>query len=164
MPITPSLSRRLGAFTRGALLAAAMAASAAATVNAAPRHARLSADLADHLNAGSQQIRVIVHGTKAEVDALAARYNLVVKRYLESGAVFVLTAGQLDAVSRDTTQDHLSGDVRIKSLGDYAAESMGADQLWEGAGALPNLTGNGVTVAVIDSGIDTSHAALKKRV
>ena len=44
----------------------------------AARHARLSADLEDHLTAGSQTIAVIVHGTRAEVDALASRYNLPV--------------------------------------------------------------------------------------
>ena len=48
----------------------------------AARHARLSADLEDHLAAGSQTIAVIVHGTRTEVDALAARYNLRVARHL----------------------------------------------------------------------------------
>ena len=46
---------------------------------AGPR-ARLSADLADHVAHGSQAIRVIVHGSKAEVDAIATRYNLRVAR------------------------------------------------------------------------------------
>ena len=33
-------------------------------------------------------------------------------------------------------------------------EGIGADQVWAGAGDLPQLSGQGVTVAVIDSGID----------
>src|SRR6266446_4376802 len=76
----------------------------------AAHKARLSADLADHLAAGSQTIDVIVHGEKETVDTLATRYNLRVKRYLSSGAVLRLTAGQLAALRDDDTVDHLSGD------------------------------------------------------
>ena len=127
--------------------------------------ARLSADLADHLNAGSQSIRVIVHGNRAEVDALAARFNLVVGRYLASGAVLLVNAGQLAALRDDGGLDHLSGDVRIKSSVDAATvEGLGADQAWSGTERVPGLTGRGVTVAVIDSGIDTQHQAFGKRV
>jgi hypothetical protein len=46
---------------------------------AAGRKARLSADLAGHLAAGSASIDVIVHGTRAEVDALAWKYNVRVR-------------------------------------------------------------------------------------
>jgi hypothetical protein len=49
----------------------------ASLVSAAPalaaHRARLSADLVDHVTAGSQAINVIVHGDKAAVDTLAAR-------------------------------------------------------------------------------------------
>ncbi len=134
-------------------------------VRAAAHRARLSADLADHLSAGSQTIDVIVHGDPAEVRQLATRYNLQVKKRLRTGAVLRITAGQLDALSRDEAVDHLSGDVRIQSSTlDVTAQSIGADQVWAGSGALPALTGKGITVAVIDSGIDTRHKALAGRV
>ena len=42
-------------------------------------------------------------------------------------------------------------------------EGIGVDQVWAGVGALPRLTGRGVTVAVIDSGFDPRHLALKSR-
>ena len=80
---------------------AAFLVAPAAPVGAAHR-ARLSADLADHLSAGSSSISVIVHGTKAEVDALASRYNLVVKRRMKSGAVLQVTAGAAQTTSRGT--------------------------------------------------------------
>src|SRR4029077_265857 len=128
-------------------------------------NARLSADLSDHLAAGSQSIRVIVHGTRAEVDALAARYTLQIVKYLQSGAVFLVNAGQLAAMEQDDTQDHLSGDLRIQSSVNAAdAESIGADQVWAGSDEVRSQTGKGVTVAVIDSGINTRHNALKGRV
>src|SRR5436190_15269527 len=107
---------------------------AAAPVDAASHKARLSADLADHLNAGSRSIDVIVEGNRGTVDALAARYNLTVKRYLKQAAVLTVNAGQLDALRQDEDVDHLSGDIRIQSsVAEVTAESIGADQVWAGS-------------------------------
>jgi hypothetical protein len=86
----------LGASSRTILAALVVFFLGASSVLAAHR-ARLSADLEDHLAAGSQAIDIIVHGSRAEVDALAALYNLRVKRHLKSGAVIRVTAGQLAA-------------------------------------------------------------------
>jgi len=147
------------------LLAACCVLAVSADALASGHKARLSGDLADHLSAGSQSIRVIVHGSRAEVDAIAARYNLVVGRYLTSGAVLVVNAGQLAALRDDDAVDHLSGDLRIRSSVDAATfESLGADRAWTGAEDVPGVTGRGVTVAVIDSGIDTRHHAFGARV
>jgi subtilisin family serine protease len=132
---------------------------------AAQHRARLSADLADHLAAGSQAINVIVHGDKATVDTLARRYNVTVRKYLSEGGVLRVTAGQLAALRDDADVDHLSGDLRIKSS---AAEvTAQSDRRGSGVvrlGVVPALSGRGVTVAVIDSGIDTRHEALARRV
>ena len=129
----------------------------------AEHRARLSADLADHLAVGSQTIDVIVHGSPAETTTLAGRYNVSIKKTLKDGAVLQLTAGQLDALSKDTSVDHLSGDLRIQSSTlEVTAEAIGADQLWASRGI--GITGKNITVAVIDSGIDTAHAALANRV
>ena len=100
------------------------------------------------------------------MDALAARYNLRIARYLKSGAVFLVNAGQLEALRQDETQDHLSGDVRLQSSVDpMTAESIGADQVWAGLGQPAGAVGRRASsVAVIDSGIDTRHAALRRRV
>jgi serine protease AprX len=131
----------------------------------AAHKARLSADLDDHLAAGSQSISVIIHGTRAEVNALAARYSLQVKRFLKSGAVLDVTAGQLAALQQDEAVDHLSADIRYRSVGmDITPETIGADQVWAGGESFPALTGAGIGVAVIDSGVDPAHAALKGRV
>src|SRR5579885_1496567 len=96
-------------FTRSRLVAPALALALSLGLSApafAAHKARLSADLADKLAAGSQTIDVIVHGNRATVDALAARYNLVVKRYLHSGAVLRVNAGQLAALRDDDSVDH----------------------------------------------------------
>jgi serine protease AprX len=149
---------------RAALVLLSWCVLGVAAPAAAEHRARLSEDLSDHLAVGSQSIDVIVHGDEATVNALASRYNVVVKRRLKSGAVLHVNAGQLDALSRDEDVDHLSGDVKIRPS-DVTTQSIGADQLWDGGvDELPSLTGEGITVAVIDSGIDNKHNALKTRV
>ena len=131
----------------------------------AQHRARLSADLADHMAVQSQTIDVIVHGDQPTVDAMATSVNVPVKRYLKrGGAVLRLTAGQLAALQADPAVDHLSGDAPIHSVADVTALSIGADQAWAGANALRSLSGKGVGVAVIDSGIDSTHNALKGHV
>src|SRR5436190_19034444 len=80
---------------------AALAADEAAGGSGAHR-ARLSADLVDHLAHGSQNIDVIVHGTRAACETLARTYGLVVRRHLSNeGCVFRLTARQLAAARQD---------------------------------------------------------------
>jgi serine protease AprX len=139
---------------------------AAATTPALAQHrARLSADLADRMAGGSQAIDVIVHGDQLEVEALAKSVNVPVKRILKKGgAVLRLNAGQLAALQADPAVEHLSSDARIHSVAEVTALSIGADQAWAGANQLRRLSGKGVGVAVIDSGIDPTHNALKGHV
>jgi serine protease AprX len=147
-----------------AALAGICCFAAASTPAIAQHRARLSSDLADHLAAGSQSIDVIVHGDAASINQIATRYNLVVKRHLKSGAVFNLTAGELDALTQDDSLDHLSGDTRIHPF-DVTTETIGSDQLQQTGGDkssdLPTLTGAGIGIGVIDSGIDQKHRAFK---
>ena len=145
------------------LLVALALLSLAAAPAAAEHKARLSADLADHLRAGSPSIDVIVHGTRQEVEALAARYNLRIQKLLKSGAVVRVTAGELDALQRDEAVDHLSNNIRY-AASDVVAESIGADQVWAATPRAPGLAGRGIGVAVIDSGVDPKHAALAGRI
>ena len=110
-----SLSSRVRAGAL-ALWALALAALLGSVVPAQAAHrARLSADLEDHLAVGSQTIDVIVQGDRADIERIAARYNITIKKWLKSGAVLRINAGQLDALRQDEAVDHLSGDIRIKS-------------------------------------------------
>ncbi len=129
----------------------------------AAKRARLGADLEQKLATGSQTIEVIVSGGRGQVDALARKYGLTVKKYLRSGAVLGLNAGQLDALSQDEAIDHLAADASVRAT-NLTTETIGADQVWAGAGTLPPLSGKGVGVALIDSGIDARHVALAQRV
>ena len=127
--------------------------------------ARLSADLSDHLAAGSQAFDVIVHGTRAEVDALAARYNLRVAKYLASGACCRSTPASLAAIQQDETR------IICRATSGFSRRSppptsRASAPIRCGAArtTCAAQTGSGVTVAVIDSGINVKHNALKGRV
>ena len=100
----------------------------AAPAAAAGHRARMGTDLEHQLSAGAQTIDVIVHGTAADVDQLARRYNLSVKHLLKDGAVLRVTAGQLDALSQDSAVDHLAArDAR--SLARLLLEARTLDEI-----------------------------------
>ena len=139
-----------------------VALACAAAPAQAQHRARLSADLAGH--AGGT-VDVIVDGA-ATADRLAAKYNLTIKRRMKSGAVVTVNGGQLAALAQDAGLDHLSSNHRYhtSAVVDPIDVGIGADQVWAGVGDLPKLNGKGVTVAVIDSGMDQTHNAIKGRV
>jgi serine protease AprX len=159
-------STKLSATHRSLLVGLALVFSllGAAAPATAEHKARLSADLADHLRAGSPSIDVIVHGTRDEAETLARRYSVRIRKVLRSGAVLRVTAGELEALRQDEAVDHLSADIRYRSAASVVAESIGADQVWAGTRLFRGLTGRGIGVAVIDSGVDPRHAALAGRI
>src|SRR3954469_2063045 len=138
---------------------------------AAPEHhARLSADLL-HLPArdSTTRTRVIVHGDAATIDAIAARHHLAIVRRLAVGAVLAASADEIARLSADTAIDHLSGDVPVRPSMSISNVSTAADQAragtagLPGVGAIPGVTGQGIGVAVVDSGI-SAHTALANKV
>ena len=76
---------------------------------------------------------------------------------------------QVSGLAADRAVDHLSGDPEVRPSMSVAVKSTGADLTWAGTGGLlgiggiQGVTGQGIGVAVIDSGI-TVHAALKGKV
>jgi len=132
--------------------------------------ARLSADLLAH--EGRQTTtrkRVILHGTPDEVQAIAARHHLSVVRQLgDGGAVLSVNSSELTDLASDNLVDHISPDSRVHLMLTVSNTSTGATQVRTGTmgllgllGAYPAVTGKGIGVAVLDSGI-SSHIALKK--
>ena len=131
------------------------------------RRAHLSADLTLHqARRTTARARVIVHGTKLELDALAARLRLQIVKRLRSAAVVLANSAELSALSRDV--DRLSGDAPVQSSTSTSDASTAADQTRAGSLALgplgiPGVSGQGIGIAVLDSGI-SQHPALASRV
>src|SRR5262245_29721064 len=123
-------------------------------VQADPHRARLSKDLEARLAAGRNDVTsVIVSGTQTEIELIAARYGAVVKKSLRRGAVLEVSGGQLEALSSDPDVSHLSGDARVQRMIATTTEATGAPQVWSGVSGLRGFTGQGVGVAIIDSGV-----------
>jgi len=138
-----------------------------ATPRAAHR-AHLSLDLvareARHTTVSS---RVILRGT--DIASVAARHHLQVLNVLADGVVVAADSGQLSELAADEAVTALSGDLPVRPSMTVSNGSTGADQVRAGSpgllgiGAIPGVTGQGVVVAVIDSGI-TPHAALTNKI
>ncbi|MBE3132094.1 MAG: S8 family peptidase, partial [Acidobacteria bacterium] len=163
-----SRRQRLVASVRLLALAVAVlvgvASSAQAAGQAGGHRARLSADLHAHLSrASAASVDVIVTGDRAKVEGLAARHGIAPQRLLRAGAIFRLTQEQLGALSEDPELDHLSGDVAVYSTMAVTNEAIGADQVRAGLEGLAALTGRGVGIAIIDSGI-ARHPAIRNRI
>lgn len=136
------------------------------------RHrAKVSADLvAFEGRRSSKPARVIVRGTRAEIEALASRHGLPVVRMLKDSAVLLANSEQVSKLAADTENDVLSGDVPVSPFMSISNPATAADQtrsgyagLLLGLGAIPGVNGQGITVAVVDSGI-SYHSALSQKV
>jgi serine protease AprX len=151
------------------LLAVLLAANALGLQGWTGTHrAHLSADLLAHeAHRTSKRVRVIVHGTPDDVQAIAARHNLTIVRQLEQSAVLTVNSAELSNLAADPAVDHVSPDARVRLLMSVSNISTGASQVRTGTwgllgliGAYAPVTGQGIGVAILDSGI-SPHAALK---
>ena len=151
-------------------LAACLTISTPARVLTAPRRAQLSLDLLRHKDARARhKARVIVHGDRATLRGIASRHGLRIVREMDHESVLEATGAQLEALASEAGLDHLSGDTPVRSSMNVANRSTGADQARTGTrgllgiGAIPGVTGQGIGIALLDSGI-SPHRALGTKV
>jgi serine protease AprX len=133
--------------------------------------ASLSGDLLALLGSGDPRpVRVILRGDVGVIQQVAARDQLPVLRVLDGLVVVEADAAEIGALRQVPGIQSISRDAIVSSLMTVAAKAMAADQAragqpgFLGIGGYPAVTGKGVGVAVIDSGITTSHAALTGKV
>jgi serine protease AprX len=158
-------------FLRTVFVSTLLIGSAVGTRGPAAQHrALLSVDLLRHESSRTTaRTRVIVHGTRSEVLALASRHRVGVVRWLEQGAVLAVNSDELTSLAADQTIEHLSGDSLVRAEMKVSNVSTAADQTRSGSGgllgigAVSGVTGRGVGVAVVDSGI-AAHSALSRKV
>lgn len=129
--------------------------ASAGPAQAQSARARLSRDLAERLAAGDlQPASVIVAGSDARIDAIAARHGLRVSKRLRTGAVLEVPGVALAALAADADVDALSSNQVLRSQMDVTNQAIGADLVHAGAmTGGTSVTGAGVGVAVIDSGV-----------
>ncbi len=157
------------------LVAVCAAAVAAATAPRGTSHLRQRASLSDDLLAfqaahSTKAVRVIAHGTEDNVRAVAARHGLSVVRVLNGASVLEATSVQIDALRDEPGIEHLSGDLPVADFMSVSTLATAANQARAGKsggllglGGIPGVTGQGVVVAVLDSGM-ASHKALTGKV
>ena len=110
-----------------------------------------------------------MHGDEAALVTLTARHHLEILRRLAGGGVVAANSAEIEALAADRAVDHLSGDLPVDNWMSVSNQSMAADQVRAGSagllgiGGIPGVNGQGIGVAVVDSGI-SSHAALSKKI
>jgi len=132
--------------------------------------AKLSLDLLSHeARHSSAPARVIVRGSRLEIEALASKHHLRVARFLDDSAVLLANSAEITDLATDPLNEILSGDIAVSPFMSVSNGSTAADQVRAGTpgllgiGGLSGVNGQGVTVAVIDSGI-SAHPALAQKV
>ena len=119
----------------------------------------------------SVPVRVIVRGTQGRLRLLSARHGVRIVRMLEGEAVLEANAAQLDTLSREPGIGQISGDLPVGDFMTVSARALAADKVrlgksggLLGLGGISGMTGQDVVVAVLDSGVASSHKALANRV
>ncbi|WP_436495508.1 S8 family peptidase [Actinokineospora sp. HUAS TT18] len=138
----------------------------AAQASAGPL-APLSASLTALLGSATQPMTVLVHGTSAAAADTAARQAGLtpVTTFRKVGVVAARgTAQQVQAVRGQSGVTYVEGNDPVRlfasSPGTTATRSLQAQQTLTGANGR-KLDGSGVSVAIIDSGVDPTHPAFK---
>ena len=108
-------------------------------------------------------VRVIVQGSQDGIQRIAAQHGIAVQRQLSHGSALEVTPEQLETLRRNAAVAHISTDAVVRSSMAVATTAIGADQAWEGLAAVGRVTGHGVGIAVLDSGV-ASHPDLGNRV
>src|SRR5262249_45422194 len=98
-------------------------------------------------------------------------HHVQIVRRLAGGAVLAANGADLDSLAAEAGIDHLSGDMPVRPSMSISSFATASDQVWSGTGGLllglggvSGVNGQGVVVAVVDSGISTAHPALAKKV
>jgi serine protease AprX len=132
------------------------------------RRPTLSLDLLGAHRPG-HRIRVIVQGNESALNSLRGKSGSVVHRDLGRALALEVTREELDRLSNDSAFTHISGDLHVSADMAVTNKVTGASTVWQGTSGLLGLLatagykGDGITVAVVDSGI-AAHTAVGDRV
>ena len=132
------------------------------------RRPTLTDDLKSALASGAR-VRVIVQGEEDALAPLRFRLGRGLRRQLAGALSLDLSGSELSRLAADGGIAHISRDLPVVADMAITNKVTRADKVWAGSRGLlgllsqPAVTGSGIGVAVIDSGI-ADHAALGGRV
>lgn len=137
-------------------LSFAIAAALFACANPSDAAALIDDALEQRLNAAGPHRVVVTFSDTADLTRLLAIYPgaLVMKQLPMAGAL--LTTAQVRTVASWDGVESIYHDAPLSYFNHQAAEITGGHAVHDGVG----LRGNGVTIAVLDSGIDANHPDL----
>ena len=128
-------------WTRVFALTLALIATVLGSKGSAGHRAHLSDDLL-RLEAvrSPQKTRVIIHGSRTDLETLARRHGVGIVRWLDGGAVFSANGHDLARLAADDLIDHLSDDPVVQTSMSISNKSTLAAQTRAGS---PGLLGIG---------------------
>ena len=151
-------------FALAVLVIGALASSPAHTQG--QRFATFSSDLGA---VRGERVRVIVQSDTRGLDSIVARLGRGLRRRLANSVALEVSAQELEALKRDASARHISRDLPVVADMAITNKVTRAESVWEGTSGLlglfgtPGYNGNGIVVAVLDSGI-APHSAIGSRV
>ena len=158
-----TVQTRRSPLRRGLVCVIGLTAFALATPSlaSAQHKAKLSRGLASNISEGSPETqKALVELPQSEVDRLVSQYGIRIEQRLAMGALISGRVAQFAAIAGDPAVRALAdNDIVVGNLV-VTTQTTGASLLWKGTnknGNFSGLTGAGIGVAVIDSGIDASH-------
>jgi serine protease AprX len=128
----------------------------------------LSDDLKSALSSNAP-VRVIVQAEEGALTTLRFRHGRGLRRQLAGALSLDVSGSELGRLAADGALAHISKDLPVVADMAITNQVTRADKVWAGSRSLlgllsqPGLSGSGIGVAVLDSGI-ADHAALSGRV
>jgi serine protease AprX len=115
------------------------------------------------------RVRVIVQGDERALESVRRRHARGHRRNLAGSVALELSKAEFEALKRDSSVAHISGDLPVSANMAVTNKVTTADKVWQGTSGLlgllgtPGYKGSGITVAILDSGI-APHSAIGDRV
>ncbi|HYG10001.1 MAG TPA: S8 family serine peptidase, partial [Pyrinomonadaceae bacterium] len=112
-------------------------------------------------------VRVVVQTkgrpSAAQQDAIASSQGQISQSYETLNTIIAeVPVGSLSSLAAREDVAYISSDRVFKSQMSLARDTVGATEIAAGLSRTPKLTGKGVTIAIMDSGISTTHADFAK--
>jgi serine protease AprX len=133
----------------------------------AQHRARMAKDVTERIGKGGpHRLQVIVDGPQSVIDRLVEQYGVTLVKRLRSGAVLSGAALQLHAMASDDQVPTIAAERMVAAMQTPDVSTTGADLVrrFIGDRYFSGITGQGIGIAVIDSGVSQAHRGVRRQV